>query len=80
MIGEAICGWLASLALWWHGAVVSFAVDGARQRQFVENRYSGPGNPYNRACGPLEMHPYRWLAPPLPPEGEVCSMLILELT
>ena len=27
----------------------------------------------NRTTGlrPLEMHPYRWLAPPLPPEGEV---------
>ena len=35
----------------------------------------------NRTTGlrPLEMHPYRWLAPPLPPEGEVLAALYNEL-
>ena len=27
----------------------------------------------------VEMHPYRWLAPPLPPEGEVLAALYNEL-
>ena len=28
---------------------------------------------------PMEIHPYRWLVPPLPPEGEVCSMFNIYL-
>ena len=35
--------------------------------------------PYNRACSPLEMHPFGCCAP-LPPEGEVYFPLFLVLT
>ena len=36
------------------------------------------GKPQNLASL-VEMHPYRWLAPPLPPEGEVLAALYNEL-
>ena len=36
------------------------------------------GKPQNLASL-VEMHPYRWLVPPLPPEGEVLAALYNEL-
>ena len=73
MDGPSAQGFLSLTAFQAEGCGIAL-----RAMKFYDSA-SQNGKPQNLASL-VEMHPYRWLAPPLPPEGEVCSMITLVLT
>ena len=72
MDGPSAQGFLSLTALRAEGCGIAL-----RAMKFYDSA-SQNGKPQNLASL-VEMHPYRWLAPPLPPEGEVLAALYNEL-